>query len=68
MHTFSYKAATIEKLVPFFKIGSGEFQDKWFIDNLIASKKPVLFPQVCAHGMSYCRMLCTSKKQALILH
>lgn len=41
---FSYKAATeIKNLVPFFKIGSGEFQDKWFIDNLVALKKPVLF-------------------------
>ena len=41
---FSFKAALeIQDLVPFFKIGSGEFQDMWFIDNLVALKKPVLF-------------------------
>lgn len=41
---FSYKAAEeINNLVPFFKIGSGEFQDYWFIDNLIKLKKPVIF-------------------------
>ncbi len=41
---FSFKAAEeINNLVPFFKIGSGEFQDYWFIDNLIKLKKPVIF-------------------------
>tara|TARA_B100001248_G_scaffold217788_1_gene173039 strand:+ start:4245 stop:5261 length:1017 start_codon:yes stop_codon:yes gene_type:complete len=41
---FSFKAAEeIQSLVPFFKIGSGEFQDHWFIDNLKTIGKPVLF-------------------------
>ena len=41
---FSYKAALeVKDLVPFFKIGSGEFQDHWFIDRLKEINKPVLF-------------------------
>ena len=41
---FSYKAAIeIEHLVPFFKIGSGEFQDYWYIDKLAELKKPIIF-------------------------
>ena len=41
---FSYPAAEqISELVPFFKIGSGEFQDFWFIDKLKKFNKPVLF-------------------------
>ena len=41
---FSYKAAVeIQNLVPFFKIGSGEFQDYWFIDRLTELKKPIIF-------------------------
>jgi N-acetylneuraminate synthase len=41
---FSYKAAVeIYDLVPFFKIGSGEFQDYWFIDKLAKLNKPVIF-------------------------
>jgi len=41
---FSYKAASeIKDLVPFFKIGSGEFQDRWFIDQLMKLNKPILF-------------------------
>lgn len=41
---FSFKAATeIAELVPFFKIGSGEFQDHWYIDKLNGLNKPVLF-------------------------
>ena len=41
---FSYKAACeIQELVPFFKIGSGEFQDYWYIDRLIDLKKPIIF-------------------------
>ena len=40
---FSYKAAVeIKELVPFFKIGSGEFLDHWFIDQLIKLNKPIL--------------------------
>lgn len=40
---FSINAAReIKDLVPFFKIGSGEFQDYWYIDQLIQLKKPVL--------------------------
>jgi N-acetylneuraminate synthase len=41
---FSLKAAhEVAHLVPFFKIGSGEFQDHWFIDGLARIGKPVLF-------------------------
>jgi len=41
---FSFQAAKeIHDLVPFFKIGSGEFQDFWFIDNLKLLNKPILF-------------------------
>lgn len=41
---FSFKAAVeIAELVPFFKIGSGEFQDHWYIDRLRGLNKPVLF-------------------------
>lgn len=41
---FSYMASKeISSLVPFFKIGSGEFQDYWFIDRLSKLKKPILF-------------------------
>lgn len=41
---FSFKAAQeVSELVPFFKIGSGEFQDHWFIDKLESLKKPILF-------------------------
>ncbi len=41
---FSYKAAVeIQDLVPFFKIGSGEFQDYWYIDKLIELGKPIIF-------------------------
>lgn len=41
---FSYKAATqIAELVPFFKIGSGEFQDHWYVDKLKGLEKPVIF-------------------------
>ena len=41
---FSYEAAVqIYDLVPFFKIGSGEFQDYWFIDQLTKLNKPVIF-------------------------
>ena len=41
---FSLQAAKeIAPLVPFFKIGSGEFQDHWFIDGLSRLGKPVLF-------------------------
>lgn len=41
---FSLQAAKeIAPLVPFFKIGSGEFQDHWFIDGLSKIGKPVLF-------------------------
>ena len=32
----------------FFKIGSGEFQDRWFIDGLAELGKPVIF----SSGMS----------------
>lgn len=40
---FSLLAAKeISHLVPFFKIGSGEFQDLWLIDNLKKLKKPLL--------------------------
>ena len=46
---FSLKAAQeIANLVPFFKIGSGEFQDRWFIDGLKKIQKPVIF----SSGMS----------------
>ena len=46
---FSLKAAQeIAELVPFFKIGSGEFQDRWFIDGLKILEKPVIF----SSGMS----------------
>lgn len=41
---FSLKAALeIKHLVPFFKIGSGEFIDRWFIDGLVEISKPVIF-------------------------
>lgn len=41
---FSLKAAEeVKNLVPFFKIGSGEFQDHWFIDGLSRIGKPTLF-------------------------
>lgn len=41
---FSLQAAKeINELVPFFKIGSGEFQDRWFLDGLSEFKKPVIF-------------------------
>ena len=41
---FSYAAAIeINDLVPFFKIGSGEFQDYWFIDRLLEIGKPCVF-------------------------
>ena len=40
---FSLLAAReISHLVPFFKIGSGEFQDLWFIDHLKKMNKPLL--------------------------
>ena len=40
---FSLPAAKeILDLVPFFKIGSGEFQDLWLIDNLKKFNKPLL--------------------------
>lgn len=40
---FSLLAAKeIYDLVPFFKIGSGEFQDLWLIDNLKKMNKPLL--------------------------
>lgn len=46
---FSYKAAEeIKDIVPFFKIGSGEFQDRYFIDKLALINKPTLF----SSGMS----------------
>ena len=46
---FSFKAAQeINDLVPFFKIGSGEFSDFWFIDKLAKLNKPVIF----SSGMS----------------
>ena len=46
---FSLRAAQeIAELVPFFKIGSGEFQDRWFIDGLKILNKPVIF----SSGMS----------------
>ena len=46
---FSLKAAhEVSELVPFYKIGSGEFQDLWFIDGLSKIGKPVLF----SSGMS----------------
>ena len=41
---FSLKAAQeVADLLPFFKIGSGEFQDRWFIDGLAELGKPVIF-------------------------
>ena len=41
---FSYLAAQqISELVPFLKIGSGEFQDLWLIDKLKKLDKPILF-------------------------
>ena len=41
---FSAEAARqIAELVPFFKIGSGEFQDLWFVDQLKEIGLPVLF-------------------------
>ncbi len=41
---FSFEAAKqINHLVDFFKIGSGEFQDYWFIDKLAKLNKPVIF-------------------------
>ena len=41
---FSFQAAyEIFDFVPFFKIGSGEFLDRWFIDKLANLGKPVLF-------------------------
>jgi sialic acid synthase SpsE len=41
---FSFKAACeISELVPFFKIGSGEFIDHWYVDKLKILKKPLLF-------------------------
>jgi N,N'-diacetyllegionaminate synthase len=48
---FSFKAAEeIQDLVPFFKIGSGEFIDHWFIDNLKSLGKPVIFSTgMCTH-------------------
>lgn len=46
---FSLKAAQeVADLLPFFKIGSGEFQDRWFIDGLAELGKPVIF----SSGMS----------------
>ena len=46
---FSIDAAhEIKSLVPFFKIGSGEFLDFWFIDQLREIGKPVIF----SSGMS----------------
>lgn len=40
---FSAKAAyEIAEIVPFFKIGSGEFQDRWFLDQLKELNKPIL--------------------------
>ena len=40
---FSYKAALeVQHLVPFFKIGSGEFQDYWYIDKLADLGKPII--------------------------
>ncbi|MDC0334452.1 N-acetylneuraminate synthase family protein [Amylibacter sp.] len=40
---FSFKAAEeICELVPFFKIGSGEFQDLWFLNKLAEMHKPVI--------------------------
>ena len=41
---FSYKAAVeVRDLVPFFKVGSGEFKDHWMIDQLVDLRLPVLF-------------------------
>lgn len=41
---FSLKAAReVKDIVPFFKIGSGEFQDRWYIDGLSEIGKPVIF-------------------------
>lgn len=40
---FSFKAATeINEIVPFFKIGSGEFQDHWYLDKINELQKPIL--------------------------
>jgi N,N'-diacetyllegionaminate synthase len=48
---FSFKAAEeIQDLVPFFKIGSGEFIDHWFIDSIQSLNKPVIFSTgMCTH-------------------
>ena len=52
---FSYKAAKeIFELVPFFKVGSGEFQDFWFTDKLLELGKPILF----SSGMCEWEELC----------
>lgn len=41
---FSYEAAKqINHIVEFFKIGSGEFQDFWYLDQLATFNKPVIF-------------------------
>lgn len=48
---FSIQAAKeVSELVPFFKVGSGEFIDHWFIDKLCELKKPVIFSTgMCTH-------------------
>lgn len=48
---FSYQAAKeVAELVPFFKVGSGEFIDHWFIDKLCELEKPVIFSTgMCTH-------------------
>lgn len=41
---FSYSAAReVFDLVPFFKIGSGEFLDYWYIDQIFKLGKPCIF-------------------------
>jgi sialic acid synthase SpsE len=52
---FSWQAAQeINELVPFFKIGSGEFQDYWYINKLSSLKKPVLFSTgMCSNDEIY---------------
>ena len=56
---FSFLAAMeISNLVPFFKIGSGEFQDLWFIDNLKKLNKPLLL----STGMCSWEEIIDSKK------
>jgi N,N'-diacetyllegionaminate synthase len=55
---FSLKAAIeIAPLVPFIKIGSGEFQDHWYIDGLRSLNLPVLFSSGMCSWTEICQNL-----------